>query len=87
MLKCVLGNPGMYQDKDVGILHGCAANTDEQEWPAVSSSTDVEYASKAPEVRMCVSLMALTQVTLPPEHRSDAGSNNQQGADKTGYTK
>lgn len=50
MLKCVLGNPGMHQDKDVGILHGCAANIDKQEWPAVSSSTDVEYASKAPEV-------------------------------------
>lgn len=42
---------------------------------------------KAPGVRMCVSLMALTQVTLPPERRSDAGSNSQQGADKTGYTK
>ena len=45
MLKRVLGNLGMYQEKDVGILHGCAANTDEQEWPVVIRSTDVEYAS------------------------------------------
>lgn len=43
VLKCVLGSPGMYQVKDVDILHSCAANTDEQEWPVVIRTSDVEY--------------------------------------------
>ncbi|GAB0175816.1 AN1-type zinc finger protein 5-like [Grus japonensis] len=31
------------QVKDVDILHSCAANTDEQEWPVVIRTSDVEY--------------------------------------------
>jgi len=41
---------------------------------------------KGLQVRMCFSLLALTQVTLPPEHGTGIGSNNHQGADKTGST-
>lgn len=39
----MLGSPGLYQEKDVGVLHGCAAYSHEQEQPVVIRSTDVEY--------------------------------------------
>lgn len=64
MLKCVLGNPGLYQEEQVSIsMAGQPVWVSRGDlWP--SGALMWSMPGRGPQVRMCMALMALTQATL-----------------------